>query len=209
MNDAATLVISVDNAKISHSPAKWRLGQLLFLSFVLGILLMGISFSVYFVAKLVFKVTPAQLQTIMYLQISSCPHFVIFSTRLETWFWKSFPSLVFISSILGTQIFAMFMSIYGVDFFQAVPIGWGWGLSIIGISLLCFMLLDVVKVLIIRYWSFELTAYFWPVPSRRKELKRRKKEKLLQTKIQGNIAKVRKVVNAVWFIKYLRKNVKK
>jgi len=39
LNDAATLVISVDNAKISAHPDKWRIGQLIFLSVVLGVLL--------------------------------------------------------------------------------------------------------------------------------------------------------------------------
>jgi H+-transporting ATPase len=119
LNDAATLVISVDNAKISKRPDKWRLGQLLSLSFVLGFLLMLISFAHFFIAKDVFEVSPGVLETIMYLQISSCPHFVIFSTRLSTWFFKSMPSFLFIVAILGTQIFAMLMSIYGVEFLHA------------------------------------------------------------------------------------------
>ncbi|KAJ3020750.1 UNVERIFIED_CONTAM: hypothetical protein HDU68_009987 [Siphonaria sp. JEL0065] len=118
LNDAATLVISIDNAKISQLPDKWRLGQLLTLSFILGILLMIISFAHYFVAKYAFNVTPGQLQTIMYLQISSCPHFVIFSTRLPSWFWENAPSWGFIAAVGGTQLLAMFMSIYGVEFLQ-------------------------------------------------------------------------------------------
>ena len=41
LNDAATLVISVDNASISPRPDKWRLGQLLFLSFTYAMFLMA------------------------------------------------------------------------------------------------------------------------------------------------------------------------
>lgn len=121
LNDAATLVISVDNARINKRPDKWRLGQLLSLSFILGFLLMIISFAHFFVARDAFGLDKHTVQTIMYLQISSCPHFVIFSTRVETWFWKSMPSLLFIVAIGGTQVFAMLMSIYGVEFFEAVP----------------------------------------------------------------------------------------
>ncbi|KAJ3080554.1 hypothetical protein HK100_010116, partial [Physocladia obscura] len=57
LNDAATLVISVDNAQISYRPDKWRLGQLLTLSFVLGFLLMIISWIHFFVAHYGFGYT--------------------------------------------------------------------------------------------------------------------------------------------------------
>ena len=123
LNDVATLVISVDNAKISQKPDKWRLGQLLTLSVLLGLLLMGISFAHFFLARHFYPGSDATsrgiVQTIMYLQISSCPHFVIFSTRLPSWFWENCPSFVFIVAIAGTQVFAMLMSIYGVDAFNA------------------------------------------------------------------------------------------
>jgi H+-transporting ATPase len=201
LNDAATLVISVDNAKISRTPDKWRLGQLMVLSFVLGLLLMGISFAHYFVARDVFQVSPAELQTIMYLQISSCPHFVIFSTRVPGWFWESIPSVVFTVAIVITQIFAMLMSVYGIEFFEAVPIGWGWGISVLAISTISFMLLDIVKVLIMRSWSFELTAYLWPAPSRVAKLKTRQAKKRVDDRIKQSISKVRKVAGSIWVVK--------
>jgi H+-transporting ATPase len=128
LNDAATLVISVDNARINKRPDKWRLGQLLFLSTVLGGLLCAISYGHFLVAKDVFGVDNTDpdgegsvLKTIMYLQISSSPHFVIFSTRLIDPFWKNIPSPLFLIAIIGTQIIALFMSVYGVDFLQAKP----------------------------------------------------------------------------------------
>ncbi|KAJ3059918.1 hypothetical protein HDU98_004061, partial [Podochytrium sp. JEL0797] len=54
------------------------------------------------------------LQTIMYLQISSCPHFVIFSTRLPGYFYENAPSWTFIIAVAGTQLIAMFMAMFGV-----------------------------------------------------------------------------------------------
>ncbi|KAM3582777.1 hypothetical protein VKS41_004543, partial [Umbelopsis sp. WA50703] len=71
LNDAATMVIAVDNAVISQKPDKWRLGQLIFLSFVLAALLSVFSFAHFFVARDVLHVTSEQLSTIMYLHISS------------------------------------------------------------------------------------------------------------------------------------------
>ncbi|KAJ3414279.1 hypothetical protein HDV05_006808 [Chytridiales sp. JEL 0842] len=194
LNDAATLVISVDNTRISKRPDKWRLGQLMTLSTLLGILLMLISFAHYYTAQLAFGVSQPVLQTIMYLQISSCPHFVIFSTRVPTWFWKSPPSLTFIVAIVGTQIFAMFMSIYGIQVFEATAIGWGWGVSVLTVSGVMFMLLDLVKVLVIKKWSFGLTVWLWPTRERRQELMRRQKEVARKAAVRANMEKMRKVV---------------
>ena len=49
----------------------------------------------------------------MYLHISSAPHFLIFSTRLGGFFWENLPSVIFVAAILGTQIFALIISVFG------------------------------------------------------------------------------------------------
>ncbi|KAJ1547633.1 hypothetical protein HK405_005321 [Cladochytrium tenue] len=183
---------------ISTRPEKWRLGQLMFLSTLLGVLLMLISFAHFFTAWHHFGLSPygdteGVLQTIMYLQILSCQHFVIFSTRLQTWFWESMPSWIIIA-IAATQVFAMFTSIYGAEVFEATSIGWPWGITLLCISTVMFMLLDVVKVLVIRFWSFEVTARLWPTPLRRAELARRQARQAVHDAIFINVDKVRKVV---------------
>ncbi|KAI8822455.1 uncharacterized protein EV422DRAFT_494864 [Fimicolochytrium jonesii] len=207
LNDAATLVISVDNVRISPRHDKWRLGQLITLSFLIGLILVAISFAHFFIARDVFGETGKRLQTIMYLNISSCPHFVIFSTRVPSWFWLSRPSWVFATAVGATQVFAMFMSIYGVDFFEAAPIGWGWGVSIIAISLISFMFIDVVKVLVLRHWSFELTAKLWPSHARRSELQRRQIEHAERERVMARYAKLRPFVHAIGAARYWQEKV--
>ena len=220
LNDAATLVIAVDNARISKRPDKWRLGQLLSLSFILGTLLMGISFAHFFYAKHVYPFSdPIKLhkiahddvlnplyeeahnfrivQTIMYLQISSCPHFVIFSTRLGTWWWKSTPSFIFTTAIIGTQVIAGIITLVGVEVFEAVSIGWEWTLGVLTVSLIMFMLLDIVKVVVFKTWSFELTAMLWPVPSRRNKLAKKKAEAIRQTSVAITKKKVKRAIYTI------------
>ncbi|CAG8559604.1 20789_t:CDS:2 [Dentiscutata erythropus] len=193
LNDAATLVIAVDNAKISPRPDKWRLGQLIVLSMILGVLLTAASFAHFYIALYVFNIgiDDQRLETIMYLHISSAPHFVIFSTRLSGYFWENLPSPTFFVAVLGTQIFAMFISIYGL---LTPAIGWGWGVSIIVISLLYFFVLDFVKVNVFKYWSFELTAKLWPTPARKNKLRDRKVDKIYQERVTESLKKVKKVV---------------
>lgn len=193
LNDAATLVISVDNAQISEKPDKWRLGQLISLSFILGLLLTAASFAHFYIARDVIGVTDEQLHTVMYLHISSCPHFVIFSTRLQGYFWTNLPSFTFFLAVMGTQVFAMFISIYGVPNLTTA-IGWPLGVGIIAVSLLYFVVLDFVKVQVMRRWSFELTARVFPVPSRRKKLADRKARAVVVNRVTRNIDRVRDVV---------------
>jgi len=88
----------------------------------------------------------------------------------------------------------MFMSIYGVSVFEATAIGWGWGVSVLAISTVMFMVLDVLKVLIIRNWSFELTAKLWPTKQRVAELHRRRIAAVKKHKVTANIEKMRR-----WF----------
>ncbi|KAG1468478.1 hypothetical protein G6F56_003809 [Rhizopus delemar] len=189
LNDAATLVISVDNTEISEKPDKWRIGQLLTLSFVLAALLALLSFAHFYIARDVFHVTDNELHSIMYLHISSAPHFVIFSTRVPGYWWKNMPSLIFTVCIIGTQIIALFFSVYGVfgEEEGVAPCGYGWGLAVLGISLVYFMILDVVKVQIFRRWSFEMTAKIVPTKGRRNKLTARKELVEKQT-----------CVNAAW-----------
>jgi len=196
LNDAATLVISVDNTQISPKPDKWRLGQLITMSITLACFLTLMSFAHYFVAKYVFKVGMYQLNTIMYLHISSCPHFVIFSTRVPGYLWENTPSLLFITVIVATQVFAMFMSVYGLfgEEEGIGEIGWPWGISILAISFAYTFVLDFIKVQLFRWWSFENTVKVFPTAKRVAKLQARKTATQEKKRIYNNWKKARKVV---------------
>jgi H+-transporting ATPase len=64
-------------------------------------------------------------------------------------------------------------------------------------SVVSFMLLDVVKVFVTRYWSFELTARLWPVPSRTEKLRLRMERNAQLARVTKSIAKVRRVAYAL------------
>lgn len=132
---------------------------------MLALFLAGLSFATFFVAGYVFGVDDGMLATIMYLQVasalclghthththtqmSSAPHFVIFSTRLAEPFYTNRPSIWFIIAVLSTQVFAMFISVYGwlsdpmcvlvvvvVSDCVLCVSGWFWGAAIMAISL--------------------------------------------------------------------------
>ncbi|OLY77928.1 putative cation-transporting ATPase [Smittium mucronatum] len=203
LNDAATIVIAFDNAQISQKPDKWRIGQLITLSIILGFFLCVLTYAVFFVAARVFNIpddspidlgfddVDHQMQSIIYLNISSAPHFTIFSTRLAGFFWENLPSLVFFVAIIATQIFAMLLVSIGINDF-ITKVGFGWGVSLLAISLVYFVFLDVVKVYVMRYWSFELTVRMFPTKARREKLAKMKVRAAIAHRAAHSISKMRK-----------------
>lgn len=98
---------------------------------------------------------------------------------------------MFAAVIIGTQIVALLMVVFGgltpkIPFSQAIVI--------LLISFLYFIFLDVVKVQLFKMWSFELTAQFVRTPARRKKLKERMARKKQQEAVWKDIDKIREVV---------------
>ena len=170
------------------------------MSFTLAILLCALSFAHFFVFWKHFGYEPLtttgdgpehRLESVMYLHISSAPHFVIFSTRLTGYFWVNLPSPMFAIVIIGTQIVALLMVVFGgltpkIPFSQAIVI--------LLISFVYFIFLDIVKVQMFKMWSFELTAQFVRTPARRKKLAERMARKKQQVAVWKDIDKIREVV---------------
>ncbi|KAF9975088.1 hypothetical protein BGZ73_001380 [Actinomortierella ambigua] len=203
LNDAATLVIAVDNAQISPRPDKWRIGQLITMSIVLGLFLTALSFAHFYVFRDVFdypaepEQTPdnrtdqqKKLESVMYLHISSAPHFTIFSTRLAGYFWENLPSPMFSIVIIGTQIIALLMVGFGG---LTVAIPWGEACVILLISFIYFILLDFVKVWMFKVWSFDLTVKLAPLPARKAKYVQRQAQVIQQERVWGSINQVRQV----------------
>ncbi|KAF9366279.1 hypothetical protein BGX34_004465 [Mortierella sp. NVP85] len=213
LNDLATLVIAVDNAQISEHPDKWRIGQLITMSIVLGLCLTALSFAHFYTFWKGFGYAPVddkapyeerKLESIMYLHISSAPHFVIFSTRLTGYFWENLPSPIFAIVIIGTQIIALLMVALG-GLTPKVPAG--EAVIVLLISFVYFIILDVVKVHIFRLWSFELTANLVPTPGRRNKLAGRKAGKIQQDRVWNSIDQVRKIAVMTAVVSSLQEHV--
>ncbi|KAG0366178.1 hypothetical protein BGZ54_005701, partial [Gamsiella multidivaricata] len=202
LNDAATLVIAVDNAQVSSQPDKWRVGQLIFLSCFLGTLLTALSFGHFYYFWKIHDYEPhpeadgnnvdRRLESVMYLHISSAPHFLIFSTRLTGYFWQSIPSLTFIVVIIGTQVIALFMVIFGW-LTPAIPAG--QALAVFAISFASCVVLDVIKVQVFKHWTVAAQSLNCaPFGARRKMLLDRKRNTVQQQRVWKSINKAHGIV---------------
>src|SRR5208283_2562956 len=98
----------------------------------------------------VFHLDRAHIQTLMYLKLSVAGHLTIFLTRTRGPFWSIRPARVLLVAVLGTQILATLIAVYGV---LMTPLGWGWALFVWGYAVAWFLVNDRVKLLAYRIFD--------------------------------------------------------
>jgi H+-transporting ATPase len=79
----------------------------------------------------------------MYLKLSVAGHLTIFITRTRGPFWSLRPARVLLAAVLGTQLVATLIAVYGVFM---PPIGWGWALAVWVYALVWFVINDRMKL---------------------------------------------------------------
>jgi H+-transporting ATPase len=89
----------------------------------------------------------SHLQTMMYLMLSVAGHLTIFQTRTRGPFWSIRPARILWMAVLGTQIVATLIAVYGLFM---TPLGWKWAGFVWGYALLWFFVTDPVKLLAYR-----------------------------------------------------------
>lgn len=85
----------------------------------------GTGLNTYF-GERVFHLDRNFIQTLIYLKLSLAGHLTIFITRTRRPFWSVRPARILILAVLGTQMLATLLAVYG---FLMPPIGWNWTLE--------------------------------------------------------------------------------
>jgi H+-transporting ATPase len=101
----------------------------------------------FYLGERVFHLDRAHIQTLMYLKLSVAGHLTIFLTRTRGPFWSIRPARILWGAVLGTQIVATLIAVYGL---LMTPLGWGWALFVWGYALAWFLVDDRVKLLAYR-----------------------------------------------------------
>ena len=84
------------------------------------------AFGLFYLGDRVFHLDHPHLQTLMYLMLSVAGHLTIFLTRTRGPFWSIRPARILWMAVLGTQIVATLIAVYGLFM---TPLGWGWASS--------------------------------------------------------------------------------
>ncbi len=148
LNDGAILSIAYDNVHYKDQPEAWNMRMVLGIATILGIIGPIAAFGLFYLGDQVFQLSHKQLQPMMYLMLSVAGHMTIFLTRTRGPFWSIPPAKILWMAVLGTQILATFIAVYG---FLMPPLGWKWAGFVWGYALIWALLSDRVKLLAYRF----------------------------------------------------------
>ncbi|MFN2200185.1 MAG: plasma-membrane proton-efflux P-type ATPase [Caldilineaceae bacterium] len=142
LNDGAILTIAYDNVHYSRRPERWDMPLVLEISALLGFFGVIATFGLFYMGEQLFHLDRATMQSLMYLKLSVAGHLTIFVTRTRGPFWSIRPARVLVLAVLGTQLVATLIAVYGVFM---TPIGWKWALFVWAYALAWFFINDIVK----------------------------------------------------------------
>ena len=114
LNDGAILSIAYDNVRYKDKPEAWNMRLVLSISTVLGVIGVVSAFGLFYLGERVFHIDRLHIQTLMYLKLSIAGHLTIFLTRTRGPFWSIRPARILWIAVLGTQIIATLIAVYGL-----------------------------------------------------------------------------------------------
>jgi H+-transporting ATPase len=147
LNDGAILSIAYDRVRYSNDPEVWNMRSVLGIACVLGVTGVIASFGLFYLGERVFHLSREFIQPLMYLKLSVAGHLTIFLTRTRGPFWSMRPARVLLLAVIGTQVIATLIAVYGLFM---PPIGWGWAGVVWAYALAWFVVNDRVKLAIYR-----------------------------------------------------------
>jgi H+-transporting ATPase len=127
LNDGAILSIAYDRVRYPTNPARWQMKSVLAIASVLGVAGLIESFLLFYYAEHFAGLGREAIQTLMYLKLSVAGHLTVFVARTRGPFWTIRPSRLLLVAVLGTQMVATLIAVYGV-FMPAI--GWGWAAAV-------------------------------------------------------------------------------
>jgi H+-transporting ATPase len=143
LNDGAILSIAYDRVHYSDRPEAWNMRLVMGVAAALGSFALLRSFGIFFLGENVFNLSRDHVQTLVYLNLSIGGHLTVFAARTCGPFWSIRPAPILLIAVVGTQVVATFIAVYGL-FMQ--PLGWGYAGLVWGYTLGMFLIQDRVKL---------------------------------------------------------------
>jgi H+-transporting ATPase len=144
LNDAPIMTIAYDNVRYSNEPEKWDMRRTLGIATFLGLIGVASSFLILYIGQRVFLLTPAVLQSFIYLKLSVAGHLTVFVARTKKSFWSIKPSIQLFLAVVVTQTIATIITVYGI---LLPAMGWGLAMFIWAYALIAFVITDFLKLL--------------------------------------------------------------
>ncbi len=157
LNDGAILSIAYDKVRYSNQPESWNMRVVLGVATSLGVFAMLRSFGIFYLGDSVFHLNHDVIRTLVYLNLSVGGHLTVFAARTKGPFWSIKPAPILLVAVIGTQLVATLIAVYGV---LMAPLGWTYAGIVWGYCLVVFFLQDLVKLAARRIFHEEHSGYF-------------------------------------------------
>ncbi|MEZ6062126.1 MAG: plasma-membrane proton-efflux P-type ATPase [Planctomycetaceae bacterium] len=150
LNDGAILSIAYDRVRYANVPERWNMRLVLGIASVLGLAGVAASFGLFYLAERVYQLDRDTIQSLIYLKLSVAGHLTVFVTRTRGPFWSIRPAKILLAAVIGTQIIATLIAVYGV--FMA-PIGWELAAMVWVYAFAWFLVNDRLKLAAYRMFD--------------------------------------------------------
>lgn len=156
LDDIPIMTIAYDNAPVAPRPLRWDMHRIFIFASLMGLFSIAESFGLLLIGmrwvlddqlQSIIPLDPAQLATLVFLQLAIGGHLLLFSVRTkQSFFLPPYPSGRLFWAIAATQVVAVLLCLFGVGV-EALP-----GAAIVGLWLYCLIWLLVLDVVKIIYW---------------------------------------------------------
>jgi H+-transporting ATPase len=150
LNDGAILSIAYDNTRAGDQPEAWNMKIVLGVSTCLGLMGVVETFGLFYLAERWLHMSRPMIQTLIYLKLSVAGHLTLFVARTRKRFWSIRPANILLFAVIGTQLLATLITVYGVFMH---PIGWLWAGAVWAYALVWFFIEDEVKLAAYRLFD--------------------------------------------------------
>jgi H+-transporting ATPase len=149
-NDFVTMAIATDRVSASPRPDRWNIRTLMFTAGALAVLVLTLSFSVFFVGRDVLHLPLGELQTLVFLMLVFSGQGNIYLVRERNRFWHSRPSRWLILSSVADVIVVSLFAAKGI---WMSPVSLPLIVSLFFTIALFLFLIDIAKVQVFRYFD--------------------------------------------------------
>jgi H+-transporting ATPase len=159
LNDLPIITIAYDNVKYSKFPERWNMRTIISIASLLGVLGVIESFGLFYVGYKLLALTPAVLQSFMYLKLSVAGHLTVFMARTKGHFWSVRPAKQLLAAVVLTQIAATLITVYGI---LLPAMGWALAGLVWAEAFAVFFVIDYLKVRFYKVLDHSETKFHRP-----------------------------------------------
>ena len=151
LNDFPIMMIAYDNVRVAQRPVRWEMPRVLAVAVTAGTMGVIASFVLFWIARDVLQLPPAQIQTVIFLKLLVAGHLTIYITRSERWFWRRpWPAARLFWTTEATQVAGTLAAVYG---WLLEPIGWSYALGVWAYALAWFPVNNAARVWVLDLWE--------------------------------------------------------